>query len=68
MDLDYYLWKNKIKFKDFARKLGIDPSHVSKLVQKKTTPSLIVAMKIHEESKGKIPFEEMISFSDKLKN
>lgn len=66
MHLDYYLWINKIKFKDFAAKIGIGPNHLSNIVRKKMIPSLLTAIKIHKGSDHQVSFEEMASAAEEV--
>ena len=66
MELDYYLFKNKIKHKDFAKKIGIQPHHLSALVHKKVNPNLITAIKIYDASHGQISYKEMVRLQDRL--
>ncbi len=66
MELDYFLFKNKIKHKDFAKKIGVQPHHLSALVHKKVNPNLITAIKIHDCSDGQVSYKEMVRLKDRL--
>lgn len=60
MELDYYLWKRKIRHKKFAENIGIATHTLSKLVNKKTSPTLATALKIYFETKGEVSLLEML--------
>ena len=60
MELDFYLWKYKIKNKDFAEDVDIGPSHFSMIKRRKISPCLMHAIRIHEHTKGKVTFREML--------
>ncbi len=64
IDLDYYLWKNKIAVKDFAKRIKVCPNQLSAIRNKRVTPKLKTAMKIHKESKQQIPYIEMLATQD----
>ena len=64
MELGYYLFKNRIKIKDFAFRVGVVPYHMTKIIQKRVTPSLVTALKIHEETDGEVSFREMVREKD----
>lgn len=66
MELDYYLFKNKIKHKDFAQIIGIMPHRLSVLIHKKASPNLVTAIKIHEATQGKVSYKEMVRLEDRL--
>lgn len=65
MDLDEYLWKNKIRGTKFAKLMDANPNQVSMYVHKKQTPSLLMAAKIVHASEGKISYEELLKPQDK---
>lgn len=54
MELDYYLFKNKIKHKDFAEEIEVAPSTVTALAEKRFNPKLVIAMRIMLATKGKV--------------
>lgn len=64
MELDEYLWRNKIKQWKFAQKLGILPHSLSRIVQKKVTPKLYVAVKIVEATDGEVSYRELLRPED----
>lgn len=65
MELDYYLWKNKIKNKDFAKRCGIAPPTLSVIVHKKRSPLLLTAIKINAETKGQVSLYELLTEEDR---
>jgi len=67
IDLDYYLWRNKILVKDFAKRINVSSSQLSIIRHRKMTPNLRLAMKIHKESNEQIAFSEMIALKDVVK-
>lgn len=67
MELDEYLWRNKIKQWKFAEKIGIMPHSLSRIVQKKVTPKLYVAIKIVEASEGQVTYRDLLRPEDELK-
>jgi transcriptional regulator with XRE-family HTH domain len=60
MKLDYYLFKNKIKQNEFAKKLGIKPAHLSRIVNNKVTPHLELAILIQDLTQGEVPCEDLV--------
>ena len=60
MELDYYLWKNKIVHRDFAKKCGLAPHTISSIVNKKRSPHLLTALKIHFEANGIVSLYELL--------
>lgn len=65
MELDYYLWKNKLSHKSFAKKVGIAPHSLSVIVNKKRTPLLTTAIKIHYEAGGAVSLYELMTLEDR---
>ena len=61
MDLDEYLWTNKIKNKDFAKLINISPEGLSTIKRKKRTPSLATALLIYELSSGKVELKSLLT-------
>lgn len=60
MDLDEYLWRNKISRTDFAAKVEISRSHLQQILSRKRNPSINLAKKIEEITKGKVTKEESL--------
>ena len=64
MDLNEYLWRNRITQKDFSKRIKIANHTLSLIVNKKVTPHLSTAIKIVEASEGQIEFRELLKDSD----
>jgi len=54
MDLESYLKKKKLQKKDFAKLIGVSNACISHIVTKKRKPSLEVARRIIEKTRGKV--------------
>ncbi len=67
MDLDYYLWKNKITQRVFGKVIDMSESSLSHVVSRKGTPRLLTAMKIVQATKGDVTFVELLSDGDREK-
>lgn len=65
MELDYYLWDNDIPHKAFAKNIGIAPPTLSVFVNKKRSPFLATAIKIHYETKGSVSLYELLTLKDR---
>lgn len=65
VSLDYYLWKNKISRKSFALKVDIASNTVNDIVNKKRSPTLFTAMKIHCETAGTVSLYELLCLKDR---
>lgn len=61
MDLDEFLWRQKISQKDFAAKIYQTECQVSSYVNRRRTPSLRIAIKIYEATKGIVDYKEMLN-------
>lgn len=68
MELDFYLFKNKIKHRDFAKTIGITESHLSTLIHKKMNPNILTIIKILEATKGRVSIYELVREKDQLKD
>jgi len=66
MQLDYYLWKNKIKKQDFAAEIGVTPGNLIQIENKKVTPKTNMALKIMIASKGKVMPSDLLKEKDLL--
>lgn len=60
MDLDYWLFKNKITKTDFAKTLGISRGHLQGVISGKLSPSVKLAKKIEEATEGKVSKEKLL--------
>lgn len=61
MDLDEYLWRNKITLDKCKKEVGLSQAALCSLKRRKTSPSLLSALKLVEFSKGKIKLEELLT-------
>jgi len=64
MELDYYLFKNKIKNKDFAQEIGIGLSTLNNILTKRATPNLRNAWKITLATHREVDFSDLLSTTD----
>ena len=60
MDLDEYLWRNRITQKRFAERIGIAQKSMNLLVYRKVTPTLSTAIKIIGAAGGHIQYEDLL--------
>ena len=65
MELDYYLWKNKICQSTFSKQIDIAQHTLNKIVNKKSNPTLLTALKIHFETKGYVSLFELLRPEDR---
>jgi DNA-binding XRE family transcriptional regulator len=65
LELDYYLWKNKILHKDFAKEVGIATHTLSVLVNKKSSPTLFTALKIYFATDRAVSLFELLKPEDR---
>jgi len=65
MDLDEYLWRNKILKKDFAKKIGIQAHSLGAVVSKKVTANLVTAINILKATEGQVDIETLVREEDK---
>lgn len=61
MEIDEYLFRQKLTHKQFAKKIGVDPVTVNRLKHFHGVPNLITAMKVFRETRGAVSFMEMLS-------
>lgn len=54
MQLLEFLYENDISQTDFAQRIGISQSSISKYLTGNVTPSVIVALKIQDETGGEV--------------
>lgn len=59
-----YLWRNRWRFnsKEFAERLGIDPTHLSKIANGSHVPSIALAKKIEAATDFEVKWHELIDF------
>jgi DNA-binding XRE family transcriptional regulator len=67
MDLDEYLWRHRIKQKDFAELLGVRQATVHCLRKRKSTPLLLLALNVVAVTRGAVDIESLLNHSDELK-
>ena len=60
MQLLEYLSSKGISQSELARALGISSTHANRLVHKKRIPSIYLARKIEEVTKGEVPVYELL--------
>jgi len=61
MDLDEYLWRNKMSQRVFAEKVDVNSVTIFNLKNFKVIPNLLTAMKIFKFTDGQVTFHEMVS-------
>lgn len=61
MELFIWLKKNRVNQKKMAHAIGISETTLSKIANRLTSPSLLVALQIQHYTKGKVRWEEMLS-------
>lgn len=64
MQLDHYLFFNKISQKDFAQKTGVLVHTISLIVNKKQGPSLVTALRIYYATNKQVTFSDMLMPKD----
>ena len=67
MQVDEYLFRNKITKKSFAKRLGISQSMMCALAQRKHTPTLMLAIKIIKESQAAVHLVDLLKDADREK-
>jgi len=67
MELFYWMHKHKVSGRKLAKALGVHGATLSNIVQNKTSPSLLMAMKIAFYTKGQVKFETLLKAQDKKK-
>ncbi|MEK7339172.1 MAG: helix-turn-helix transcriptional regulator [Candidatus Rhabdochlamydia sp.] len=60
MKLAEYLFRMKMTKKDFAEKLGISRGHLQHILSGTKNPSVKLAKKIEEETRGKVSKAELL--------
>lgn len=61
MDLEEYLYKNKIMVRSFAKLTGTHEQTISVLKHKKKGTTLLLSLIIRDASKGEIEIETLLS-------
>ena len=61
MNLDEYLWRNKITVREMAKKINVSEQTLSLIKREKVSASLDFALKIHEITDGKVTLFETLT-------
>lgn len=61
MNLDEWIWRNKIKKLHFAAKLGITPTSLKYYIMKERTPILTTALNIQYLTNGEVTLQDLIA-------
>lgn len=64
MNIDEYLWRNRITVNKFSGFVECAPLTISALKRNKRTTSLLIAIKIYETTNTLVSYEEMLSLED----
>lgn len=64
VSLRNYLWTNRWRFAqyDFARRVGIKPTHLSRIANGAALPSVSLAKRIERETEGLVKWHELMEF------
>ena len=64
MSLRDYLWRNRstLTKQELAKRLGINRTYLSKVVNGLKTPSIELSKKIELETKGEVIWQELMEF------
>lgn len=65
MNLDEYLWRNKITNISFAYNLECSPNTLCKIKSHECSAGLLKALKIRDQSEGNIDIETLLSKKDR---
>lgn len=64
MELKEFLFRKPLNIKEMAKICGVTPPTIHGVINRTSTPSLKVAIKIYSVTDGIVSFEEMLSKSD----
>lgn len=67
MNVDEYLWRNKETLKAFANAIDVTCASATRYKQQKSTPNLLIALKIMHVCKNEVPIMELLSLEDQEK-
>lgn len=59
MDLRTYMFLHRIQTRKAAKELGMDETHLSRIIHKRLRPSIPVATKIEAFTKGEVSLAEL---------
>ena len=65
MDIDEYIWRNRISCRQFARDLDMGSAALNRLKNFKQYPTLATALKVVKHTKGEITIRELIHPDDR---
>lgn len=60
MDLREYLFRERLKINQFAKKIKYTPTYVNAIINERVTPGRKVAEAIVEATNGKVTMEELM--------
>jgi len=60
MLLEQYLKSNKLSYRKFATLVGINHAAIFRYAKRQTTPSLKIAVKINEVTKGRVSMSSLL--------
>lgn len=68
MSLRDYLFRNRKRFnaEEFARRLEINPTHLSRIVNGNVIPSYFLAKKIQLETNSEVIWHELMDFCNSI--
>lgn len=64
MELDYWLFVNKVSRAKMGKDVGVHPQTIYMSVIKKCTPSLFTALSINKYTNGDVSLPELLSVKD----
>lgn len=67
MDLNYWLFRNKIKKSKMAEDMGMHVQTIFLVISGRSTPSLFTALAIEKYTKGEVTLFDILSSKDKEK-
>jgi transcriptional regulator with XRE-family HTH domain len=65
-----YLWESRLTLKQFAEKIGVPYTHISKLANKRHVPEYATARKIQDSTDHRVDARELMlaCFEERIKN
>lgn len=67
MNIDEYLWRKKNTLKSFADAIDVTCASATRYKQQKSTPNLLIAMKIMHVCNNEVDLIELLSKDDREK-
>lgn len=68
MDLKLYLESRNMEHKEFAKMIGVSPAAISNYIHLRRTPTLEIARRIVNATKGKVTIDDLLVISDLMKS